>query len=218
MIGNASDQAQGKRIGEAKELLLRLLGDGPRPVKSIVAEATGAGLSWRTIERAKAELRITARKDGPHNGWTWALPQPGQDRQDCMAGECGGVERVLLSGFRDGFSGIDKALVAFRVQPPFGIDEARWHRAVEDGERFLTKWGAYAADVGWTPGDLFDVPYDGKRGGLAWFLAGDPVRSLGPEHAITTSGRVFDRGERGSQHTMMHYYGRSVRQIRSREP
>lgn len=42
---------------------------------------------------------------------------------------------------------------------------------------------------------LFDVQRDG-RGGLVWSLQGEAVRALGPEHAVTTSGRVFDRVDR----------------------
>lgn len=40
---------------------------------------------------------------------------------------------------------------------------------------------------------MFDVPRDAKSSGLVWFLSGEAVRSLGPEHAMTESGQVFDR-------------------------
>jgi hypothetical protein len=66
----------------------------------------------------------------------------------------------------------------------------------------LSRWG-------WTrisPGDLFDIPGDGKPAvrvknaqtelscGLAWFLKGERVRGLGPEHAVLGDGtRAFDR-------------------------
>jgi hypothetical protein len=46
---------------------------------------------------------------------------------------------------------------------------------------------------GWTTGELFDVPRDGKHGGLVWFLVGETVRSLGLEHAVLKSGRAYDR-------------------------
>ena len=49
------------------------------------------------------------------------------------------------------------------------------------------------AQFDWTPGDIFDVPHDSAAGGLVWFLNGEAVRSVGPEHAVTKSGRVFDR-------------------------
>jgi hypothetical protein len=30
--------------------------------------------------------------------------------------------------------------------------------------------------------------------GLVWFLRGETIRALWPEHAVTDSARVFDRG------------------------
>ncbi len=58
--------------------------------------------------------------------------------------------------------------------------------------RFWTRL-ASAAELGWTAGELFDAPRNGGPGGLVWFCAGEPVRALGPEHAVTTSGRIFER-------------------------
>jgi hypothetical protein len=54
--------------------------------------------------------------------------------------------------------------------------------------------GKLALEFQWSPGDPFNVPRDGVHSGLVWFLKGEAVRALGPEHAITESGRVFDRG------------------------
>lgn len=84
------------------------------------------------------------------------------------------------------------AFARLQLQRPAGIDDATWRRALDDAGRFLDAWGEMAKAFAWTPGDLFDVPRDG-RGGLVWSLQGEAVRALGPEHAITTSGRVFDR-------------------------
>lgn len=59
---------------DAKLFLLSILADGPLPVTRIKADATGAGYSWRTIERAKREEGIEARKLGLKDGWVWAVP------------------------------------------------------------------------------------------------------------------------------------------------
>ena len=40
---------------------------------------------------------------------------------------------------------------------------------------FLDQWGKLADSFGWSPGDLFDVPRDG-RSGLAWWLQGENHR------------------------------------------
>lgn len=85
------------------------------------------------------------------------------------------------------------AWVRLQVRRAFGIDEARWWQTIDAGGRFLDQWGSLASEFGWTPGDLFDMPGDGKTGGLLWWLSGEAVRSLGPEHAIAVSGGVFDR-------------------------
>src|ERR1700730_14196161 len=42
--------------------------------------------------------------------------------------------------------------------------------------------GKYGSRLGWTPGDLFDVPRDGAMG-LVWWLKSRTVTALGPEHA-----------------------------------
>lgn len=67
---------------EAKDFLFNLLIDGPKPVKEIKKEAADFGVSWRTIERAKRELGIRARKGGIDTGWEWSIPEDRQDHQD----------------------------------------------------------------------------------------------------------------------------------------
>lgn len=59
---------------DARQFLISLLADGPLPVRSIKTDAVGAGYSWRTIERAKKDAGIEARKLGLKDGWVWLLP------------------------------------------------------------------------------------------------------------------------------------------------
>jgi hypothetical protein len=47
------------------------------------------------------------------------------------------------------------------------------------------------------PGDLFDVTRGGRMG-LAWFIGGSKVRSIGMERALLQSGQVYDRVTRQS--------------------
>jgi hypothetical protein len=51
----------------------------------------------------------------------------------------------------------------------------------------FTTWGELATEFQWPAGAILD------RDGLAWFTADETVRAFGPEHAVTASGRVFDR-------------------------
>jgi hypothetical protein len=67
---------------EAAEFLRACLADGPKPSKDIEADAKGAGLSWRTVMRAKGDVGIVcnpqsvSREGGPPiNKWFWSLPQ-----------------------------------------------------------------------------------------------------------------------------------------------
>ena len=76
---------------------------------------------------------------------------------------------------------------AFQSRKPGNVAEAEWLRAVDAAGRFLDEWASLALDFGWRPPDIFGP------GGLAWFCAGERVRALGPDNAISASGRIFAR-------------------------
>jgi len=80
-IEQADDEERTER-GEAADFLRSLLEGGPVSVKAIKTDATGAGYAWRTIERAKRELGVEARKAGMKEGWTWSLAEHRQDRHE----------------------------------------------------------------------------------------------------------------------------------------
>ena len=67
---------------DAEQFLRDLLADGPVPTKQIKADASGAGYSWRTIERAKRDLGIEAIKAGMKVGWEWHLPKTAKNAED----------------------------------------------------------------------------------------------------------------------------------------
>jgi hypothetical protein len=114
------------------------------------------------------------------------LPESVQDAIEERAALCAGcVPAIYLD-----------AWARLNHQKPVRVSDADWYRAVNDGGLFLDRWGSEAALWGWTAGDLLDVPRDGQRGGLIWFLAGERVEACGPEHAQTESGLVFDRPRR----------------------
>jgi hypothetical protein len=61
-------------LEEAVTFLRSILSEGPRAVRDIRGDASGAGMSWRTIERAKAKIGVEAIKKQFSGAWEWTLP------------------------------------------------------------------------------------------------------------------------------------------------
>lgn len=80
-----------------------------------------------------------------------------------------------------------EAWAAFQTRNAGHVSQAKWFQAVDDAGQFLDEWAGLALDFGWWPTDIFG------RCGLAWFCGGERVRALGPDNAITASGRIFQR-------------------------
>ena len=66
-------------LAEARDLLRTVLADGPRPATVVLAEARAAGLSERTLRRARQALGVILRKDGFQGAWCWQLPSSATD-------------------------------------------------------------------------------------------------------------------------------------------
>src|SRR5215831_8386669 len=92
-----------------------------------------------------------------------------------------------------------------QLKPPAMVDIARWRQCVEDGKRFLGRWGSRAEVLGWDARDLFGLHtppekphpsynrlsrYDGT--GLIWLLEGRPVVALTADTASIkgTTGNI----------------------------
>jgi hypothetical protein len=80
------------------------------------------------------------------------------------------------------------AWARLNCQKPASVSETEWRLALDDGGQFLDAWGNEAADMGWTPGDLFDV-----TAGLAWRLAGERIEAIGADRARLSDGRTIMR-------------------------
>ena len=50
------------------------LREGPQPVAAIQAASEQAGVSWRTLERAKSAIGVRSEKDATGGSWRWVLP------------------------------------------------------------------------------------------------------------------------------------------------
>jgi hypothetical protein len=67
------------------------------------------------------------------------------------------------------------AWARLQVHKPAVVSDAGWQQVVDDAGGFLDQWGKLAAELGWTAGDLFDVPRIDGACGLAWWLRGRTV-------------------------------------------
>ncbi len=74
--------------GAAEDFLEEMLDAGPVRVEELRLQAQAAGLAWRTVERAKRDLGVRARKRGFDGPWEWYFPDipAAEDRQDRHGG------------------------------------------------------------------------------------------------------------------------------------
>ena len=100
--------------------------------------------------------------------------------------ERAGLAADVPAVFLDGWSRLN-------CQRPFGVSEAAWRLALDDGGRFLDAFGEDAAALGWTASEIFDV-----MAGLIWQLGGERVEAIGEDGARLSGGllwrkRIVDR-------------------------
>jgi hypothetical protein len=98
----------------------------------------------------------------------------------------------VFQGEHDAFAEAERApptyadaWATFQTRKPGFLSPVAWRRAMVDAGRFLDEWADLALDFGWLSDDIFG------RVGLARFCAGELVRGLGPDKAITGG---FSRG------------------------
>ncbi len=65
---------------EAATWLRDLLDAGPMATSDVRREAEDAGFNWRTVQRAKSDLRIRSKRDQATGPWQWHLPEAEHDR------------------------------------------------------------------------------------------------------------------------------------------
>jgi hypothetical protein len=112
-------------------------------------------------------------------------------------------QRVPLLGSRHSFGRIcrfGRTLSALKARCPALVPVGRWQVAVEDGRRFLARWGEQAEALGWTARELFSLHqppapphpsysrlsrYD--ETGLIWLLRGREVVALTKATAVIRS-------------------------------
>lgn len=77
--------------GDAKEVILGCLEDGPKPWKTIVKATRDEGISDRTAQRGRDDLKrsgvIDKKVDGFRGPWLWHLATPSQSQNDGQVGQ-----------------------------------------------------------------------------------------------------------------------------------
>jgi putative DNA primase/helicase len=73
--GNPQEKSE---LDAAKEFLTDELGSGPLWAKQVFRDAREAGVTEKTLYRAKAALRVRSQKHGTE-GWIWRLPDNGPE-------------------------------------------------------------------------------------------------------------------------------------------
>jgi hypothetical protein len=72
---NGATGEQRDQMRKAKGFLVDLLAAGPVPAEEGKEKAEAAGISERTLDRARQSLGVIAKKDNVFQGrWTWRLP------------------------------------------------------------------------------------------------------------------------------------------------
>lgn len=72
-------QEERPAMEEAKEFLRELLANGPVEARAVQKQARVAGISAKTLHRAKTALGVLAKKEGMKGGWFWMLAEDGQE-------------------------------------------------------------------------------------------------------------------------------------------
>ena len=78
-------------LDEAVRLLTAQLADGPVEARQVKRELGRAGVSLRTLERARAALGVIARPDGYQGRWQWCLRESANTAQTSPNGRRGAL-------------------------------------------------------------------------------------------------------------------------------
>ena len=74
------NSSQSSAVDEAKEWLESFLAKGPMLGGKVKAEARTAGISSRTLDRAKKKLGVKSVPEGQQGRWVWRLPESDSDK------------------------------------------------------------------------------------------------------------------------------------------
>ena len=167
-----------------------------------------AGPHLERLRAQKSQKRVVETPSKPSK--PSSLVAAAQPTADSLRFE--GFEGAQSRSFSDFLGRYGRTMAALEARCPDLVPADRWQLAVDDGRRFLARWGDQAEALGWTARDLFGLhtpekphPSYGRLSrydetGLIWLLEGRPVVALteataaiqNPTAAITVYRR-FDK-------------------------
>lgn len=136
--GNATGGRDGSERAEAREFLLLMLADGPKPVPEIKKASAAAGHTWGTVKRAKADAGITGKPKGgkfvagqpPEYWWglgdDWEFPPEPEDVQPPPTADPPTPSQASEpAGDVDGYEPTNSAEIPEEAQPDTGCEPVR---------------------------------------------------------------------------------------------
>lgn len=206
LLSAPTDHEERSAAQEAQDFLREALSDGPEAVADLRKQAGEAGLSWRTVERAKAALGVRAAREGEAGkrgggAWVWTLPTiktvtPGGWRSKPTADRTDGENTAYISRIQAG-----------GLRPPSadGINTANGVGGVNRGGPEDVR-GLLSRPPDWLADQMAHVRREGASrpqlealaAGVAAHLVGDSTRGrevLPAVEAFLTHGVGCDCGE-----------------------
>jgi hypothetical protein len=154
MSSTPEDEGERSRLAEAKEFLRDILRAGPEFSGRIKAEAKEAEIGWRTVERAKAELKVQSVKDPDSGRWQWTLSGPTEESYEAHASSPRQTE--------NGGDGGDGGLRGSSERPPNMADMAGFDSATTtttNNEAYIREDRQDRQDRLWSSNDRRDDEY-----------------------------------------------------------
>ncbi len=118
-----TDGEERSATAEAVAFLREELASGPRPVQEVTKAARAAGISERTLERARTQLGVRARKPGgPGFPWVLELKDAGSIHPGGVGGVCGLKTKAAKTA--KGVKTVNNANTAREINPDSAGREA----------------------------------------------------------------------------------------------
>jgi len=126
VLAGSQDKQSSPSLIEAQEFLHDLLSDGPKKATEIRTKAKNAGLSFRTIERAKENMKLLSGKDRFSGGWKWFTPEQHEAWKTNKSTELGGLrERENAEEPQQPIYGGLRKKNPLKARPRKGLPEGR---------------------------------------------------------------------------------------------